>query len=384
MSAPRPRLVLVGAGHAHALVLRRWIRRPVDADVTLVTDQPFSTYSGMVPGVLAGDYDGSETRIDAAALARRAGARFVLARARLIDPARRRLELDDGSSLPWDIASLDVGSSLRGIDWPGVRKHTLPVRPIGEFADRIDAALARCSTASPRIAIVGGGPAGVEVAFTLQARLRARNRSGTVHLVCRRGGLLPRYPERARRLVMAEAAARGLEIAMLPEVRFADSEGIGFESGHLDADVVLWATGAAAPEFIRNSPLLHDRRGFVRAKTTLEVVGEEGLFAAGDCASIEGWPNLGRTGVHAVRQAPVLEANLRRALAGQTPKAWHPQSQSLSVLNLGQRRAMAVRWEFAVTGHLAWKLKDWIDRRFVDSFRAPARPEPAGGTQVQA
>lgn len=365
-------------------MLRRWCRNPVDADVTVVADERLSAYSGMIPGVIAGDYQAGDATIDAAALVHRAGARFVQARACRVDPATRRIELDDGSSLPWDIASLDVGSTLRGIDRPGIRAHTLALHPLAGIVGRIDQGLTRARASSPRIAVVGAGPAGVEIAFTLQTRLQRSNRSGKVLLVCRSEGLLPSYPQSAQRLVLKEAESRGLEILMAPEVRFADSEGVGFESGHLHADLVLWATGPAAPDLIRKSPLLPDEGGFVRVRSTLEVVGEDGLFAAGDCASVDGWPSLAKAGVQAVRQAPVLEANLRAALAGGERKIWYPQHHFLSLLSFGQRRAMAVRWDLAIAGHLAWRLKDRIDRAFVNSFRLPAAPERADAPKFRA
>lgn len=369
MRSPRPRLLLVGAGHTHALLLRKWTRQPVHADVVVVADQPHSTYSGMIPGVLAGDYPAGAARIDVAALARRAGARFHQARATRIHADARRVELDDGTTLDWDLASLDVGSTLRGLDGPGVRKHAAATRPIAGLAAGIEERLSRLRVARPRIAVVGGGPAGVEIAFSLEAGLQARGRPSEMLIVCARDGLLPSYPPRARRLLAREADARGISILERPQVRFADSEGLGFESGRLDADLVVWATGPASVDFIANSPLPHDRHGFVLVENTLEVVGIHGLFAAGDCATLEARLDLAKSGVHAVRQAPVLEANLRAFVAGAPLSSWRPQRDSLSLLNLGGHRALAVKWGLAAAGRLPWKWKDRIDRSFVASFR---------------
>ncbi|MFN2426939.1 MAG: FAD-dependent oxidoreductase [Candidatus Binatia bacterium] len=364
------RVVLAGAGHAHVLVLESWIADPPDGvALTVITDRPDATYSGMVPGFVAGDYRLDETAIAVEPLTRRAGARFVLGRARRIDPDRKILELEDGTTHGYDVASLDVGSSIRGLDLPGVREHALATRPIGDFAAGLERHVDELTRDGPaRVAVVGAGAAGVELAFTLHARLEAARLRPDIVVVCGADGLLPGHSARVHRLVTREASARAITIAATTDATFVDERGVGFASGHLRADLVVWATGAAAPDFIAESALPHDPRGFVRVNTTLEVRGYRGLFAAGDCAAIEGKAWVPKSGVHAVRAAPVLDANLRAALTGLPLVEFRPQRNFLSLINLGNRRAIATKWGFAVAGRLAWHLKDRIDRAFLARF----------------
>ena len=94
--------------------------------LSVVLDRPLAVYSGMVPGLVAGDCAAHELEIDVVPLARRAGARVLLARATGIDPQRRRIELEGRPPLAYDVASLDVGSSVRGLELPGVVEHALP------------------------------------------------------------------------------------------------------------------------------------------------------------------------------------------------------------------------------------------------------------------
>jgi selenide,water dikinase len=73
----RRELVLVGGGHSHVQVLRRFAMAPrPDVRLTLVVDRPIAVYSGMVPGYVAGHYRREELEIDVVPLARRAGARW--------------------------------------------------------------------------------------------------------------------------------------------------------------------------------------------------------------------------------------------------------------------------------------------------------------------
>jgi len=370
MNAVRRRIVLVGAGHAHVQVLRRWADSPVrGADVVLVVDRDHAVYSGMVPGFLAGDYSLDQTRIPVLPLARAAGAEVLRTAARLVDPVRRTIELVDGGSLAWDIASLNVGSTVRGLDVPGVREHVLATRPIGSFAAALDRRVASLAGRAARVAVVGGGAAGVEIAFTIHARLAATGPSPLVFLVCGPDGLLAGYADRVRRVVTTEAAARGITIAATSRVRSVDAAGIAFAGGRLEADLVVWATGAAAPALVADSPLLHAEHGFVRVRPTLEVPGARGLFAAGDCATIDGAEWMAKAGVYAVREGPVLEANLRAAAGGHALTVYRPQRDFLSLLNLGGRRALATKWGLVVTGRVPWLWKDRIDRAFVEHFR---------------
>lgn len=370
MSPSRARVVLVGAGHAHVQLLRRWADVPLaGAEIILVVDKADATYSGMVPGFIAGDYRLEQAKIPVLPLARLAGARVILRPAHRVDPGRRTIGLAGGDALAYDLASLDVGSSVRGLEVPGVREHALATRPIGEFAAALDRFRRTRLGRTPRVAVVGGGAAGVEIAFTLRARLAATAAAPEVFLVCGREGLLPSSGARVRAVVTREANRRGITITATSDVHSVDAGGIAFAKGRLDADLVVWATGAAAPPVVADSPLPHDAHGFVRVKSTLEVVGAAGLFAAGDCASIDGADWVPKAGVHAVRQGPVLESNVRAAIRGDALRSFRPQRDFLSLLNLGERRAIATKWGLAFAGRLPWLLKDHIDRAFVRRFQ---------------
>jgi selenide,water dikinase len=385
VSGPAKRVVLVGAGHAHLQVLERWASLPPgDASVTVVTDRDESVYSGMVPGFVAGDYRADEISMAVAPLAARARATLVIDAALRIDPESHTVRLAGGGEVPWDIASIDVGSSVRGLATPGVREHALATRPVGTFAEALGRRVEEGSGRVTRIVVVGAGAAGVELAFTLMARLASSGSRPEVFLACGSEGLLPSHGERVRRAVAREAAARGIHVIATTQVQGVDDSGIEFASGRLGADLVVWATGAAAPRVVADSPLPHDRDGFVRVEATLQVRGVAGLFAAGDCASIEGAEWIPKSGVYAVREGPVLEANLRAAIHVGGLRPYVPQREALVLLNLGGRRAMATKWGLVASGRWAWIWKDRVDRAFVARFRGQDRRDLKRGPQASA
>src|SRR5262249_20715882 len=156
-------------------------------------------------------YAPHELEIDVARLGRRAGARVVLAPAIGIDPVSRRITAQDSAPVPYDVASLDVGSTVRGLDLPGVRDHALATRPIRDYVDRLAAAVAasvaRCGGAM-RLVVVGAGAAGVELAFTLRARVRG---GGAPHVtvLSAEPTILPGDAPRAAARIRREAERRG-------------------------------------------------------------------------------------------------------------------------------------------------------------------------------
>src|SRR5271169_467259 len=174
-------LVLVGGGHAHVHVLKSFGMQPVPGvRVTLVTRDVETPYSGMLPGYVAGHYSLDECHIDLGRLARFAGARLIRDEAIGLDPANCALLCDAHPPIRYDVLSIDIGSTPRSDDAPGAAEHAIAVKPIDRFAARWEALLSRARGMSRlRLAVVGGGAGGVELALSAHHRL-ARLRGGAV------------------------------------------------------------------------------------------------------------------------------------------------------------------------------------------------------------
>ncbi|MFO0689706.1 MAG: selenide, water dikinase SelD [Myxococcota bacterium] len=389
-------VVLVGGGHAHVQVLRRWAMDPPEgARLVVVLDRPVAVYSGMVPGLVAGDYPRSALEIDVVPLARRAGASVVLASALDLDPVASAVMLDGRPPIRFDLASLDVGSTIRDLDRPGVAEHALATRPIGAFAEALEARTAALAAlASParpaRVLVVGAGAAGCELAFTLEARLRRAGTPARIAIATGEDALLAGGTPALRRAIAREAAARGLEVRTGMRIVRIERDAAWSAAGErLEADLVVWATGAAAQPFPRRDGapgagdergtevagrLARDREGFLEIHDTLQAVGFENVFAVGDCARLVDHPWVPRAGVYAVRQGPILDRNLRARLAGRPLTAYRPQRDFLSLLNLGDGRALGAKWGLATAGRGTFRLKDRIDRAFMARFQVLEDP----------
>ena len=363
----------MGGGHSHVEVLRDWALRPVPGvRLTAVVDRPTAVYSGMVPGFVAGQYRLDEIRIDVRRLAETAGADWVGARATTLDLTARCLHVGGGPPVSYDTISFDVGSTVSGLDRPGVKEHALPTRPIGEFVRSVDALVGRArSRPGFRLVVVGAGAGGVELAFAFRARFERLGLRGASVLLLEAGPrVLAGYPDSAVRRIERNARARGIEIRCGTGVAEAHADHLTLDRGEIvPCAAFVWVAGAASVPLFDGSGLERDQRGFIKVRETLQAVGRDEVFAAGDCASLVTQPDLAKAGVYAVRQGPVLAANLRALVQGRALKPYCPQRDFLSLLNLGDGRAVASKWGLSVEGAWAWRLKDRIDRRFMQRYR---------------
>ena len=368
----RTRVVLVGAGHTHVQLLRHWIMEPDPAiDATLVIDTPIAVYSGMAPGLVAGQYQRHELEIDAVPLARGAGVRVILAPCTGVEAAARRLLIEGREPLSFDLASFDVGSTVATLDLPGVREHTVPTRPINRLAAEVEGRVDALTGDRPSVIVVGSGAGGIELAFCIDARLRSRGLEPTTTIVEAGDGILPGYHPALSRRIEAAAQRRGIRTILGARVVAVEADSVRLEDGgQLDADLTFWVTGAASLPIFRDSDLPLDDGGFVRTRSTLQVEGHDHIFAVGDCATLTEHPERARAGVYAVRMGPYLIDNLERLLGGRRLRRYKPQGDFLSLLNLGDGTAVGAKWGRTFEGRWVMRLKDRIDRQFMDRFQA--------------
>lgn len=340
-------------------------------DATLVVDTPIAVYSGMAPGLVAGQYRRHDLEIDAVPLARRAGVRVVLAPCIGVEAAARRLLVEGRESLPFDLASFDVGSTVAALDLPGVREHAVPTRPINRLAAAVEGRLEALTGQRPSVVVVGSGAGGIELAFCIDARLRSWGLEPTTTIVEAGDGILPGYHPSLARRIEAAARGRGIETIFGAEVTAVEQRSVRLEDGErLDADLTFWVTGAAALPIFRDSDLPLDDGGFVRTWSTLQVEGHDHIFAVGDCATLTDHPERARAGVYAVRMGPYLIDNLERLIAGRSLRRYKPQTDFLALLNLGDGTAVGAKWKRTFEGRWVMRLKDRIDRKFMERFQA--------------
>ncbi len=367
-------LVLVGGGHAHALLLRRWAMAPQPGvRITVINPGPVAPYTGMLPGHIAGHYPRAALMIDLARLAEAAGARLILGRASGLDLAQRQISVEGWGEVGYDAASLDIGIGSGLPDLTGFADHAVAAKPLGDYADRWEAFLTTAPP-DPHVTVIGAGVGGVELAMAMAFRLRATGRTPHITVVEAREPL-PGSSARARSALLGHLRAAGIALRSGAAPVQIGPGTVEMPDGALRSDFTVTVAGARPQGWLRGTGLaLHD--GFVTVGPTLQS-SDPAVFAVGDCAHLSHAPRP-KAGVFAVREAPVLLHNLRAILSGQTRlRTFSPQAGYLKLVSLGDKAALAEKAGIVWQGRWLWQVKDRIDRAFMDKFdRLPAMPRP--------
>ena len=359
-------IVLVGAGHAHVEVLRRFRLQPEPSvRLTLITRTPETPYSGMVPGYVAGHYTRSEINIRADRLAGFDGCTAMFGHAIGLDADDRRVLLEDGRSVAGDLISIDVGAVTDISDAPRNSGLLVSVKPMDEFEKCWPTVEQRMqSDAGIRIAVVGAGAAGVELALAIRHRLHqmdaATDNQARVVLLERDDRILRGFSDKVRNRLTKILSKHGIE-TQTSFCGFKD-DGISGAFG-----ILVWAAGVLPAAWLANSGLAPDLHGFVAVNRQLQSISHPAFFAAGDAAGMVETPRP-KSGVMAVRQGRILAENLLRATRGLPLKSFSPQKEWLSLISTGERYAVASRGRWSAEGRWVWYWKNWLDRRFVDRF----------------
>jgi selenide,water dikinase len=370
----KKKLVLIGGGHAHLFVLEALRKQPAvlqDIDVTLVTPASHLPYSGMLPGLVAGHYRTSECHVDLGTLCTAAGVRLVQGSVSSLDVRANQAFTIDAAH-PFDLVSLDIGSTppLQGI--PGASEHGLAVKPIAHFLSAWRSFEAQVDLlAKPvHLVVAGAGAGGVELVLAMAHRLTSRRNLVKWSLVSR-GELLPGSPRRAARMVAARLEASGVAIRTRTEIARVAADKLYFSDGSEAAfDQLIWTTGSAPQSWPAAAGLRCEADGCVSINAHLQSLSHPQVFAAGDVATDATQPRP-KAGVYAVRQGPVLAENLLRAATGQELRRYQAQGDYLSLLSTGDRHAVACWYGLTWQGDWVWRWKNRIDQRFMQRFSAP-------------
>ncbi|MGB7713011.1 MAG: FAD-dependent oxidoreductase [Microcoleus sp.] len=428
-------LVLIGGGHSHAIVLKMFGIKPIPGvRLTLISDVSHAPYSGMLPGHIAGFYSYDECHIDLRSLCEFAQCQIFVDRAIAIDFNNNRVICQNRPPVNFDLLSIDIGSTPANLSVPGAAQYAIPAKPVPEFLanwNQLISSTPNYLDKPLRIAIVGGGAGGVELALNMQYSLRkeeGRRKFGNrlcngfngfngfngwilrqdgrrkreegrgkkeeeleIHLFHSGAELMAAHNQRVRRRLKEILINRGIKLHLMEKVSAVQKQEmidiednqecpmphapcpmpnsqISCESGlKLEFDRIFWVTQASAANWIKESGLATDSNGFIQVNDYLQSVSHPHVFAAGDICTMVNYPRP-KAGVFAVRQGKPLFENLQQFLLAKPLKPFAPQEQYLGLIGTGNKRAIASRGNFMWESPLLWYWKDWIDRQFMQNF----------------
>ena len=378
-------LVLIGGGHTHLSVIRRFAMQPLPGlRITVISSTDHTAYSGRIPGYLAGHYSYDDSHIDIRPLAQAAGARLYIANVTQLDTVNQRIHTDNRPPIPYDLVSINIGSTPNRADITGDTASVIPIKPIEHFIKRWQAVeeQIKTRTQSQQIAVVGGGAASVELLLAIQHRLTKQLKTVAaepIHyrLITQQASVLAGYPASVQRRIHSLIKERQIHCHTNAKVVAIENQQLITAEGHqYPADIILWATQASAPAWLQQAGLATDAQGFIRVRDTLQSHSHSTLFAAGDIAALD--TACPKSGVYAVRQGPVLADNLGRAATGRRLRRYRRQTQQLNIISTGDQYAIAARGNWTQAGRWLWQYKDRIDQQFMQRYNQPPKmPEPS-------
>lgn len=288
------------------------------------------------------------------------------------------MALADGTCLSYDVISLDIGSVTRGLEEvPGAKEFTIPTRPISDLIKRVQSAEQEVTDKSTpiEVVVVGAGAAGIELSFALRARWGRLFPHLNLTVLDSGEEILPGEALECRTAVVNALAARDIKVRHGCSVERVTANAVVLQGGggRIPFTHAIWATGASSHPLAGSlGSLARNHRGWVRVNPALQSVSHPNVFAAGDCATIEGLPgnrsSPPKAGVYAVRAGPVLIPNIIAVLEGRAPAPYEPQDDFLKLIMCGDGTAIGFRFGIALEGKWVWELKDYIDKSFMAIF----------------
>ena len=358
----RVKIVFLGGGHANTLALLGISKRP-DVEITLVSDGDYSFYSGMVPGLIAGQYTLDQVRINLNYLSDKYKFTFIPHKAVSINSIDKFIILENDYKLDYDILALNIGSKSNDLRIPGINEFSIATRPLRGLISCIgEIKTSRCAI------VIGGGIAGIELAFALRVKFPS-----SLVLLIQRHKIVPEFNSKIRKVVKRELIGQHIEIIRSEVVQVTENCVVLEDMRSIHCDIIVCATGARAIPL--EADIQKCSNGYFLTNRFLQSVSSPFIFAAGDCITIEGFDNFPpKAGVYAVKEAQILIENLQKTvdmmqgrIATQLSE-YVPQRDFLKIINMCNGRAIGIKWGKSYEGILAWKLKNTIDTSFMKQF----------------
>ncbi|MGH9224055.1 MAG: NAD(P)/FAD-dependent oxidoreductase [Acidimicrobiales bacterium] len=381
----RHRVVIVGGGFGGVAAAQRFeqlVTRGLPVDVTLVSQSNYLLFTPMLAEVASSALEAQHI----SAAVRAACPLTEVRRAALdaIDPARGVVTASSGpglaaAELPYDHLVLALGAVPHFFDLPGLEKHSLTLKSLGDatrLRDHVLAMLERADVeADPdarrillSFVVAGGGFAGTEMIAELfdlvHGVLRyypgiGRHEPRFV-LVHSRDRILPELPAELAAYALGKLRARGIEFALSRRVQGAREGAVLLDGDEaLPTMTLVWTAGNRPNPALARFPAEKNRSGALLVEPTLRVRGHERVWALGDCAEI---PDPDRDGTpypptaqHALREGRAAADNIAAVIGGREPAPFRFRTIGILVA-LGHRTAVAEIRGRHFSGLAAWLL----------------------------
>ncbi len=384
----RPHVVIIGGGFGGLEAAKALAGQPVR--VTLVDRSNHHLFQPLLYQVAMAGLSPAEIAIPIRSVLRnKDNLQTLLGSVSAVHLDNRRIDFDDGGSLDFDYLVIAAGARPAYFGNDHWRAHAPPLKSVEDATEiRREILLAferaeRMANTFERkkeltLAIVGGGPTGVELAGAMVELSRSilsgdfrRIQQGEVRVVLIEGGdrLLPGMSEASSREAKRALEAMGVEVVLNRMARNIDDRGVHLDDGIIEAETVVWAAGVRASALTESIDVPKDRAGRIVVNQDCSLPGNPRAFAIGDIARFdtdEG-PLPGISPV-AMQQGRYVARKILRHIDGKSTKPFR-YSDKGSMATIGRRRAVADILGTTITGYPAWLAWLFVHLFFLVGFK---------------
>jgi demethylphylloquinone reductase len=338
--------------------------------ITLIDRQPNFLFTPLLYELITGELQTWEIAPAYEELFKGTDIRFIQGSIDKIDRVTKAAVLADGTVIPYDRLVLALGCETPSESVPGVKEHAIAFRSLHD-AHKLDAKLRLLEQTSDeriRVAIVGAGYSGVELACKLADRLKDR---GRIRLIQSRDTILPNAPEFNRNAALKALEQRGVWVDLETTVSEVTDTSIGLvykgQTDTIPAEVVMWTVGNQVSPAINGFELPLDERGKIAVNDRLQVKDNPDIFALGDAAAIvdpEG-KSTPTNAQAAFQQSDFVAWNIWSSLTDR-PLLPFKYTELGEMMTLGSDNAVLSGLGLKLDGSLAY-----LTRRLVYLYRLP-------------
>ncbi|VXD11801.1 NAD(P)/FAD-dependent oxidoreductase [Planktothrix paucivesiculata] len=281
-----------------------------------------------------------------------------------INLKQREIHLKNQECLTYDYLVLSVGRKTFSSVVSEQEVETYPFRTLAD-AERLKQRLSGLEL-SPKpkisIAVIGGGPNGVELAGKLADRLQKR---GQIYLIVRGQQILKGFSNFSRKVAYQSLASRGVQLKFQTQIQSVDHHHITLiepEQQHkIPIDLVIETVGTQPREWLYHLDCQHNKRGQVLTTPTLQFIDYPEVFALGDLADIRNLQGqqVPATAQAAFQQGAATADNLKALIMGKSLKAFHYVHLG-EMLTLGVREAIVSSFGINLSGLIACWVRTWV------------------------
>lgn len=369
-----PRVCILGGGFGGlytALRLNQFVwaaeQKP---EITLIDRQTNFVFTPLLYELVTEEMQSWEIAPPFAELLKGTDIRFVEGSVDWIDKNQQSVTLEDGTEIDYDRLVLALGCETPSESVPGVTENAIPFRTLQD-AYKLDEKLRileASATEKIRIAIVGAGYSGVEVACKLADRLKER---GRIRLIQSRDTILPDAPKFNRNAALKALEQRGIWVDLETTVSEITADSIGLiykgQTDIIPVEVVMWTVGNQVSPAIGNFGVPLNPQGKISVTETLQVTENPAIYALGDAAAIlniEG-ESIPTTAQSALQQSDFVAWNIWSSLTDR-PLLPFRYTNLGEMMTLGNDNAVLSGMGIQFDGPLAY-----VARRLVYLYRLP-------------